>query len=288
VALARAYYGAPVRRASASAMSSANKGFEKGWLVFGGIVCATGALGAWQIQRYFWKKELIEGREKSLLSDPVAWHDLPRSKEVVTQLQYCPVTVTGVFDHGNEVFVGPRSPPKERVGGMGLASVNGETSGYYVVTPFLVRDGSSMTGEKILVNRGWIPASFLVNGKRVRASGESVGGLGGEAVNVVGVFTPGEKRHFFSPPNDVGTRRFLWFEMEQLNQACHIDDAPTAHSILSCTSQSGPTSGDVPLCKTMDTHSEFHTGPNTHLIYSGTWFTLAAFGTYMTKLRFRR
>ena len=106
-----------------------------GIVVFSGIVC-DGWFSSYN-KRYYWKKDLVDERRKTLLSKPMEIHTLPKTSDEVKEYEYRPITIKGTFDHENEILVGPRSPPKDRTGGMGLADVKGETAGFYVVTPFI-------------------------------------------------------------------------------------------------------------------------------------------------------
>ena len=87
---------------------------------------------------------------------------------------------------------------------MGLADVKGESSGFYVVTPFVLENNNKSTNqqnEKILVNRGWIPASFVAKEKTDYAISEGAKRFVNGTVKIVGIFTPGEDKNTFSPPN---------------------------------------------------------------------------------------
>ncbi|CAE7261706.1 surf1, partial [Symbiodinium sp. CCMP2592] len=106
------------------------------------------SLGMWQLKRMKWKKELIEMRRQRLAmpriqvtGSPFPW------KDQVPDFIYRVVEVRGVFDHNNEMHVGPRPGADE----------SGETTpGVLVVTPLRLEDGST-----VMVNRGHLPAHRL-------------------------------------------------------------------------------------------------------------------------------
>lgn len=94
-------------------------------------------LGTWQLRRLKWKTKLIAECETKLMYDPIP---LPRyfSVDMCEDWEYRKVSLRGHFLHDAERFVGPRAK-------------NGE-KGYILFTPFVRED----TGEKLLVERGWI------------------------------------------------------------------------------------------------------------------------------------
>ena len=269
--------------AAAEATSTGKK--TAGVIVFGGIVCATAGLGSWQIKRYFWKKDLVEERRKTLVSQPVKVGALPKTAEEAKKYEFRPIMLRGKFDHANEILVGPRSPPKDRSGGMGLADVKGETAGFFVVTPFVLEgDG----GDKILVNRGWIPGSFAAKDKTEYASIEGAKRFVDGVVEIVGILTPGEEKHTFSPPNDIKNRRFLWFELDGLSKAAsYVDGSEAVSSVGIFQATKSHNEGTFPMVRPIEAYNDFYTTTNTHLIYAGTWFTLATAGTFMTYRLFK-
>ncbi|CAI4062477.1 hypothetical protein SKDZ_07G3570 [Saccharomyces kudriavzevii ZP591] len=94
-------------------------------------------LGTWQMRRLKWKTKLIAACESRLTYEPIL---LPKTftPDMCEDWEYRKVILSGHFLHNEEMFVGPRKK-------------NGE-KGYFLFTPF-VRDD---TGEKMLIERGWI------------------------------------------------------------------------------------------------------------------------------------
>lgn len=94
-------------------------------------------LGTWQLRRLDWKTRLIAECETKLTYPPI---NLPKNftEDMCEDWEYRKVKIRGHFVFEEEIFVGPRVK-------------NGE-KGYILYTPFIRAD----TGEKILVERGWI------------------------------------------------------------------------------------------------------------------------------------
>lgn len=94
-------------------------------------------LGTWQWQRLEWKNNLIATSESRLTYPPVV---LPKNftADMAENWQYRRVIIKGHFVNEEEMFVGPR--------------VKDSKKGYVLFTPFVRKD----TGEKLLVERGWI------------------------------------------------------------------------------------------------------------------------------------
>ena len=94
-------------------------------------------LGTWQLKRLAWKTQLIAECETKLTYDPIK---LPKNftVDMCEDWEYRKVLLKGKFLHEQEMFVGPR--------------VRNGHKGYYLITPFIRND----TGEKLLIERGWI------------------------------------------------------------------------------------------------------------------------------------
>ncbi|CDO92533.1 unnamed protein product [Kluyveromyces dobzhanskii CBS 2104] len=104
-------------------------------------------LGTWQLRRLKWKTNLIASCEDKLTYDPIP---LPKTftPDMCEDWEYRKCTVTGKFLHDEEIFVGPR--------------VRGGIKGYVLYTPFIRKD----TGERILIERGWISEEKIVPASR--------------------------------------------------------------------------------------------------------------------------
>jgi len=196
-------------------------------------------LGFWQIERLFWKRELIAQRQAAVAAAPTA---VPQSFEEARVDEFHHVTDEGVFLHDKEVFLGATS----EVG----------RNGYQVLTP-LKEPG----GRIVFVNRGFIPAELKDPAKR------SAGQIPG-TVRVAGLvrLPPAEKLAWFLPDNRADLNYWFWIDLpamavaEQLNRvAPFYIDADTT-----------PNPGGWP--KGGVTRLEL---PNDHLQYAITWFSLA-------------
>ncbi|EDO19230.1 hypothetical protein Kpol_1050p90 [Vanderwaltozyma polyspora DSM 70294] len=112
-----------------------------------GLMCAVPIisfyLGTWQLRRLSWKTKLIAACEDRLTYEPTP---LPKHFDLESSehWEYRKVIITGKFVHEQEMFVGPRVR-------------NGE-KGYLLFTPFIRED----TGEKLLIERGWISSDKVL------------------------------------------------------------------------------------------------------------------------------
>ncbi len=102
------------------------------------------ALGFWQVERLFWKQDLIAQRQAAMAAAPVA---APRSWEEARGMELRHVTDEGAFLNDKEIFIGATSEAGRQ--------------GYHVLTP-LPEPG----GRVVFVNRGFIPAELKDPAKR--------------------------------------------------------------------------------------------------------------------------
>lgn len=124
----------------------------RAFLLFAALVFT--ALGTWQVQRLFWKLDLIARVDARIHAAPVApplsteWASLkPEDQE------YRHVTVRGTFDHGSETLV---------------QAVTELGPGFWVLTPLRMADGQS-----ILINRGFVPPDRRA--PNTRSEGQTAG-----------------------------------------------------------------------------------------------------------------
>ena len=203
-------------------------------------------LGVWQVQRLFWKLDLIERVDARLAAAPVAapgpdaWDGLTRDAD-----EYARVTATGNFLHEREVRT---------------LAVTGRGSGYWVMTPLV---GSDFT---VLVNRGFVPQDR--RDPETREDGQVPG-----RVTVSGLLRLSEPGGGFLRANDPGAGRWYSRDVAAIAAAKGLKE-PVAPYFIDADATPNP--GGLPVGGLTVVHFR-----NTHLAYALTWFALAAGLAYL-------
>lgn len=196
-------------------------------------------LGSWQIERLFWKRELIAQRQAAVTAAPVT---VPRTLAEARGMEFHHVTDEGVFLYDKEIFLG--------------ATSEAGRNGYQVLTP-LQEPG----GRIVFVNRGFIPAELKNPAKR--SAGEIAG-----IVRVQGLLRlpPAEKPAWFLPDNRPDLNYWFWVDLPAMAAADQLDRVAPFYIDADATPNPGgwPRGGVTRL--------EL---PNDHLQYAITWFSLA-------------
>jgi len=194
------------------------------------------ALGFWQVERLFWKRDLIAQRQAAVAAAPVA---APRSWG---GMEFRHVTDEGAFLNDKEIYLGATSEAGRQ--------------GYHVLTPLL-----EPGGRAVFVNRGFIPAELEDPAKR--AAGQIAG-----TVRVQGVLRlpPAEKPAWFLPDNRPDLNYWFWVDLPAISAADKLDRVAPFYIDADATPNPGgwPKGGVTRLAL-----------PNDHLQYAITWFSLA-------------
>lgn len=229
---------------------------SKGHLLLLTIPVASFCLGTWQVKRLEWKKGLIRDLEQRTHSAPVPLPSDILTPDKMDEMQYKRVIVNGHFDHAQEILLGPRSL-NESGSNKGGGIISRPTIGFHIVTPFVLD-----SGERILVNRGWVPKDK--KNPESRLQGQIT-----ENIQLTGHFRKGEKRPTFSPrANESG---FNWHYLDVESFSRLLDTTPLlidADSVS--TVPGGPIGGQTRV-----------NVRNEHMQYIITWYTLAALTAIM-------
>ena len=197
------------------------------------------ALGFWQVERLFWKQDLIAQRQAAVAANPVA---PPHSLEEARGTEFHHVTEEGVFLHDKEIFLGATSEAGRQ--------------GYQVLTPLL-----EPSGRTVFINRGFIPAELKDPAKR--AAGQIPG-----TVRVQGLLRlpPAERPAWFLPDNRPDLNYWFWVDLPAMSAADRLDRVAPFFIDADATPNPGgwPKGGVTRLVL-----------PNDHLQYAITWFSLA-------------
>ncbi|MGF9563009.1 SURF1 family protein [Neorhizobium sp. JUb45] len=202
------------------------------------VTAATTALGAWQVQRLFWKLDLIARVDARIHAEPVA---PPPASESVTAAndEYKHVRVSGTYLNDKESFV---------------QAVTALGPGFWVVTPLATADGSH-----ILINRGFIPADRRDVSKR--AEGQVEG-----QTEVTGLLRISEPGGGFLRENDSANDRWYSRDVAAITAAKGV--SPAAPYFIDA--EANPALPQAPVGGL--TVIKF---PNNHASYIFTWFALA-------------
>ena len=203
------------------------------------VVLVLLGLGSWQIERLFWKRELIAQRQAALAAAPAV---APHSLEEARRNEFRHVTTEGVFFHDKEIFLG--------------ATSEAGRNGYQVLTP-LREPGAGI----VFINRGFIPAEIKDPAKR--PAGQVAG-----TVRLQGLLRlpPAKKPAWFLPDNRADLNYWFWVDLPAMAVADKLDRVAPFYIDADAT----PNPGGWP--KGGVTRLEL---PNDHLQYAITWFSLA-------------
>lgn len=201
------------------------------------------SLGAWQLRRLEWKDGLIARMQSRIHAEP---QPLP-AREMWPKLQladyeYLRVIARGVLEHEHETLV-------FHAGGSGVLE-----PGFLVMTPLRLS-----SGERIIVNRGFVPTAMQDAAKR------AAGQIAGET-SLTGLLRAPEPRNPFTPADkpDAG----VMYVKDPAAIASRFKLEGVAPFLIDADVT--PTPGGWP--KGGQTTMSI---PNNHFSYALTWFGLA-------------
>jgi surfeit locus 1 family protein len=209
-----------------------------GGALFAGFV----ALGSWQVQRLFWKLDLIERVEARVHAEPVAPPDASAWARVdAAHDEYRAVRITGEFLHEREALV---------------QAVTERGPGFWVLTPLRTTDG-----HYLLINRGFVEADRRDPATRPQ------GQVSGTTV-VTGLLRLSEPGGGFLRDNDAAADRWYSRDVAAIAAARELPAQQVAPYFIDA--DASPNAGGWPVGGL--TIVKFH---NSHLVYAITWFSLA-------------
>jgi surfeit locus 1 family protein len=199
------------------------------------------ALGTWQVQRLFWKLDLIERVDARINAEPQAPPTPDRWASInAGDHEYLRVSVRGQFRHSLETLV---------------QAVTELGPGFWVLTPLELGNGTT-----VLVNRGFVP------GERRNPAARATGQVEG-VVGVTGLLRLSEPGGGFLRKNDPGSGRWYSRDVEAIATAKGLEEV--APYFIDADAKANP--GGFPVGGL--TVVRFR---NSHLVYAATWYILAA------------
>lgn len=198
------------------------------------------ALGNWQLQRMYWKEDLIARLAAARTAEPAPLAEVLARYKAGENIEYTRVRVTGTFDHGSERHLyAPRT----------------QSQGWDVFTRLDAPEGH------IYVNRGWVPDKLKDPATRVE--GQIAGPL-----TVTGLARLPESAGAFTATDDAKGNR--WFHRNPSEFAGA--GAPEAVAPFSIDAEPEPANpGGWPKASATEIRVA-----NRHLEYVVTWWGLAA------------
>jgi surfeit locus 1 family protein len=234
------------RSASSTGMVIAFIGFA---ILFAGFT----ALGVWQVQRLFWKLDLIEQVGTRVGAAPIA---APSPSVPVTAAddQYRHLRVSGTYDHSRETL---------------SKAVTELGAGYWVLAPLKTDQGFS-----VLINRGFVTPEMADPATRPEGQVE------GPQV-VEGLLRISEPKGGFMRTNDPAGDKWFSRDVPAIAQAKGIDGPVASYFIDAGASDLVWPRGGMTVVRFT----------NHHLVYALTWFGLAGmsvFGYWLVRHERRR
>lgn len=202
------------------------------------------SLGTWQVQRLYWKEQLLADMAARRIAAPAALADIEAMATRGEDIEYRPVTVSGTFANNRERHF--------------FATWHGQT-GYHVYTPLQLADG-----RFLFVNRGFVP--FEAKEPEMRKQGQLTGGQ-----TVVGLARArlAEKPSSIVPDNDLQKNIFYWKDLDAMASSTGIPADRLVPFFVDAGDAPNPKGLPIGAVTQFDL-------PNNHLQYAVTWYGLAA------------
>lgn len=210
-----------------------------------GLVLVFLGLGTWQVQRLFWKLDLIARVDARIHAEPAdaplpaQWSQITPDKD-----EYRRLTVRGHFLNDKETLV---------------QAVTELGPGFWVLTPLVTTDRGT-----ILINRGYVPSEKREPSQR---SGKQPDG----EVKITGLLRLTEPGGGFLRTNDPANNRWYSRDVAAIAASRNLENA--APYFIDADSTANP--GGYPVGGL--TVVKFR---NSHLVYAITWYALAAMSAF--------
>lgn len=211
------------------------------------------ALGFWQLQRTYWKDDLIARIEAQLSAPP-----LPvASAAALPREEFVRVRLEGRFQPDTLLWLGGRT--------------DAGRAGWHVVAPFLLPDGGW-----VIVDRGWVPMAARDRNGNVPPA------VAGPAEGAVeGVVRLPPEGNLFTPGNDAAGNAWYRIDPPAMAAAAGLPAGQgVADAYVAAASATGaaPPSTGAPIAS-----GDRFDLPRNHFQYAMTWFGLAVtlLGVYL-------
>ena len=207
-------------------------------------------LGFWQLERMQWKGALIEEIKTRGAAPAVA---LPTSRRIgLADIVYRPVTVTGRYDFGSELFL--LDQPREGKPGL------------HLITP-LVR---SADAGIVLVDRGWIPLDRRDPQTR---TGSRIEG----DVTIAGIVRTPEPPAWLAPANEPAENNWYFINLPEMSESAGIWPAAEYYILATAEAPAGEAPSAARSRISWPVMNEWRVSfANNHLSYAIVCFFLAA------------
>ncbi|WP_082342366.1 MULTISPECIES: SURF1 family protein [unclassified Shinella] len=202
------------------------------------------SLGTWQLQRLYWKEQLLSDMAARRNAAPVSLADIEVMAARGEDIEYSPVTVSGVFANNKERHF--------------FATWRGQT-GYHVYTPLQLADG-----RFLFVNRGFTP--FEAKEPEMRKQGQLTGL---QSVTGLARARLAEKPSSIVPDNDLSKNIFYWKDLDAMAATTGIPADRLVPFFVDAGDAPNPKGLPIGAVTQFDL-------PNNHLQYAVTWYGLAA------------
>ena len=202
------------------------------------------SLGTWQVQRLHWKEQLLADMAERRTAEPATLADIEAVAGKGEDIEYRPVTVSGVFVNNKERHF--------------FATWRGQT-GYYVYTPLQLADG-----RFLFVNRGFTP--YEAKEPEMRKQGQLTGE---QTVTGLARARLAEKPSSIVPENDLAKNIFYWKDLDVMASSTGIPADRLVPFFVDAGDAPNPKGLPIGAVTQFDL-------PNNHLQYAVTWYGLAA------------
>ena len=149
------------------------------------LICFS--LSIWQVKRLNWKEDLISNIEKAYNSDSININMLNGD---LKNFKFKNVYLEGIFINEKSMFLGPR--------------VNKNQVGYYLITPFLLKDG-----RYILANRGWLKEIIKIKEQK-------------KEYLIKGILKESDIKNIFTPKNNMEENLWFYISTKQMSEFSEI------------------------------------------------------------------
>ncbi|WP_440981856.1 SURF1 family protein [Shinella sumterensis] len=202
------------------------------------------SLGTWQVERLQWKEKLLADIAERRVAPPVTLGEIEAMVARGEDIEYRPVTVSGVFANNRERHF--------------FATWRGQT-GYYVYTPLQLADG-----RFLFVNRGFVP--YEAKEPEMRKQGQLTGE---QTVTGLARARLAEKPSSIVPENDLAKNIFYWKDLDAMAASTGIAADRLVPFFIDAGDAPNPKGLPIGAVTQFDL-------PNNHLQYAVTWYGLAA------------